>query len=885
MGLYPGRVETNAVFTNPRCADPRFLGLKGALVVGLGPVGSLTAAQLTRSFTRALLEYALERSRQPRPAAGDAGGFGVSALLIGTGAGGITVADSVYALIRGAIRANDTLATTRQQERVSSLEFIELWEDRAIQAVESLHMLSTQAGIRDLFTLEATLHTRDGGLRRLSYDEPPDWWQRLQILGGTRDGQPSDGGLRFAALTGRARTEVRLLSTQRQLVDQFIEGAIAHTRDDRNVARTLFDLLLPNDIKESAPDQDNVVLLLDEESARYPWELLEDASGDGRRPWVVEHGLLRQLEAEEFRHTVQAVSDNTALIIGDPVSRFVELKGAQAEAEAVWKTLQRGFVAEKRVRPNSQEVVSALFARPYKVLHLAGHGVYRYQPDAQSCETCGQTVTDGRAARQRGAPQAITGMVIGDGVFLTPAEVQQMRRVPDLVFINCCYLGRIETSPAGADGERRLPQLAANVATEFIRMGVRAVVAAGWAVDDAAAATFSTVFYDELLKGETFGTAVKVARTAAYDTHPGSNTWGAYQCYGDPEYRLILPSNPARAGGGHVRIVSPAHAVQDLGNVAARLKTGATSDRQWELERIQRIQKAIEEKGWMKKGAVVAALGRAYAEAGRLEEAARFYREALSAEDAAVTAKDVEQLANVEAKHAVARWEKGAALDEEQQTALRQECVSQIERAVTILETLAGPGLGATTEPFGKTAERLSLIGGAYKRLALIERGEKRLAALERMSASYGKAAELAALNRGDTGYPLLNAVAAAVALKWQRPAHAEAEVDGFLKKIGEDIAAARSAIKETLSTSPTFWHYAMSVDAELLDALGSRAIAEGDVERIARSYLDYRGLASEREFGSVFTQIEFLLAMALDEQLRAHMEDLRGRIQRGAQF
>ena len=62
-----------------------------------------------------------------------------------------------------------------------------------------------------------------------------------------------------------------------------------------------------------------------------------------------------------------------------------------------------------------------------------------------------------------------------------------MRRVPDLVFINCCYLGLVEappgTPPTGQ--QRAFPRLAANVATEFIRMGVRAVVAAGWAVDDA----------------------------------------------------------------------------------------------------------------------------------------------------------------------------------------------------------------------------------------------------------------------------------------------------------------------------------------------------------------------------------------------------------------
>ena len=139
-------------------------------------------------------------------------------------------------------------------------------------------------------------------------------------------------------------------------------------------------------------------------------------------------------------------------------------------------------------------------------------------------------------------------MVIGDGVFLTPAEVQQMRRVPDLVFINCCYLGLVAANRPGAaltGQQRAFPRLAANISTEFIRMGVRAVVAAGWAVDDAAAATFSTTFYDEMLKGRAFGEAVKHARCVTFERHPGSNTWGAYQCYGDPEYRLILTDRGA----------------------------------------------------------------------------------------------------------------------------------------------------------------------------------------------------------------------------------------------------------------------------------------------------------------------------------------------------
>jgi CHAT domain-containing protein len=60
-------------------------------------------------------------------------------------------------------------------------------------------------------------------------------------------------------------------------------------------------------------------------------------------------------------------------------------------------------------------------------------------------------------------------------------------------------------------------------------MGVRAVVAAGWEVDDDAAQTFAQTFYDRMLSGASFGEAVFRARKAAFDNHPLVNTWGAYQ--------------------------------------------------------------------------------------------------------------------------------------------------------------------------------------------------------------------------------------------------------------------------------------------------------------------------------------------------------------------
>jgi CHAT domain-containing protein len=102
-------------------------------------------------------------------------------------------------------------------------------------------------------------------------------------------------------------------------------------------------------------------------------------------------------------------------------------------------------------------------------------------------------------------------VLLSDGLMLTAAEIVQMEIVPDLVFLNCCHLGTIDQQPAGPGVE--VNKLAASLARELIKMGVRAVVVAGWAVDDRASQCFAEVFYGALLAGgQPFGPAVHEAR-------------------------------------------------------------------------------------------------------------------------------------------------------------------------------------------------------------------------------------------------------------------------------------------------------------------------------------------------------------------------------------
>jgi tetratricopeptide (TPR) repeat protein len=197
------------------------------------------------------------------------------------------------------------------------------------------------------------------------------------------------------------------------------------------------------------------------------------------------------------------------------------LEGARKEAETVQALLQQhGYGCQLSLEENGVDVINKLYQQPYRVLHIAGHGVYEQltrQGDRRS------------------------GVVLSSGILITAAEIEAMEVVPDLVFLNCCHPGTVKREAVAFN------RLAASVARQLIEMGVRAVVACGWAVDDQAAVVFAKVFYGAMLSGTPFGEAVFQARKEVHVAFPDLNTWGAYQAYGDPSYLLPMAVKRAEA--------------------------------------------------------------------------------------------------------------------------------------------------------------------------------------------------------------------------------------------------------------------------------------------------------------------------------------------------
>jgi pimeloyl-ACP methyl ester carboxylesterase len=879
LGLYPGELKTCQVVLRRR--PPPSTRWRGAIVVGLGQVGELGVGGLAATIAHGALTYAAKLTDRDCETTDDDTSnetmdIGISSLLIGSNEGGVSARDAVLAVLEGIVVANQELREAGRPIRISSLQLVEVLQSKALLAVEDLQFLAEKTRFKGLITVPTRVDTRRGARSQLVFKESEGWWQRLQIKGEPELGEAPDGALRFVALTRRARAESRLVATQRALVETFVKQSISSTRNEPDVCRTLFELLIPNAIKEQSPNRDNLVLVLDEEAARFPWEMLANRWDDDDTPLALNRGLLRQLELKTFRETPLRSSSPWVLVVGNPKlsegAPFAPLPGARAEACAVAALFEKDkqFKVVPQIEESAAHITQSLFAQPYRIVHLAGHGVYQLAlagPDVR-CDHCGAT-SPATAANRKDRLRTVTGMVLGDNAFLTPREVEQMRRVPEIVFINCCHLGYIE-GQKGTGSEDQSPGIqfnafAANVATQFMRIGVRAVVAAGWAVDDGAARAFAVEFYTQMLAGRTFGEAVLTARQKTAEQHPHSNTWGAYQCYGDPGYFLV--DSPPSDFGRSEQFASLEQLINRVEGILAEIDCAGDLGLAVHLSHLDDLKGLLAaDRIWSHHGRAWVGLARAYNAAYQFEAAVECYQKSLLQEDGGLTIHDIEQWTNCECRIAISEWRAfearaGAAASGSQKpelATLRDRVDRAIERLLALHRSLQQDAV---------TSERLAILGSAYKRRALLypARSERatRVRALQESMSRYKEAASRKA---GRAFYPLLNWAALDLVLRW----HGETPVtdNADAADLDAKLELARAGLEAAIAEELDVWGLATRADMALLIRLRSD-VAMDEMRRAAAdkelrdAYREVRRLANEREYQSILEQFEFLSDMA----------------------
>jgi tetratricopeptide (TPR) repeat protein len=855
-GLYPSSVGSHQIFINarPNLARGSFMPRpKAVIVVGLGEEGKLQAADLANSVRLAVIAWAqrLAEDKTHEPF------FKLATTLIGSGGTGVTAGEAARLIAHGVSEANavlkDMQAGAGTWPRVNHLHFIELYLDRAADAWRALRM--QEAATPGLYDIVDRVEVGTGPLQR-----PVDTGYRGAdydfITIETKEEKGGVPQISYTLDTKRARSEVRGQRTQSALIRELVATASSDQNRDQQIGHTLFTLLVPVELEAYLAGSGEMVIALDAGTARIPWELL-DHDANEPPPWALRVKLLRKLRIAKFREYVtDADADACALVIGEPEcpGEYPRLYGARREADAVRTCLTQPGALDvdmvtalisadvDQVGSNARDVVNTLFEKPWRIVHIAGHGM----------------------PGENGKPG---GVVLSTG-FLGPDEIRNMRAVPELVFVNCCHL-------AGGDANQLLnydrASFASGVAGALIEIGVRCVIAAGWAVDDDAASVFANTFYASLLQGRRFIDAVDEARKATYALSTHLNTWAAYQCYGDPDWVFRQKGPDAN------RATEPS--IEDFSGVASAVSLKLALERiivrtkfqgadvAEQLRNLAQLEKLFGSK-WGRSGDVAELLGQAFVEAGDVEAGLQWYERAVAAPDAQASIKAAEQLANVRARLAWEIVEKAARdLDDRKkgekasgQTARARAAARRarlgaersLRKAITRADRLIAQSLELLTRLIAlePTMERASLIGAAYKRGALVDGAAGRRARVQRhlrqMRAAYQNAQELGEKS-GATNvyYPAANRLTAEVAL--------HAGTRGWRSLDRETASTVRKSLQTKSATDPDFWSVVGETELDQYEALAARKLAPVR-KQLSRAYDDlHKRVTATRMWSSVY--------------------------------
>lgn len=544
-GLIRGELGQPFLLDDPR--QPAAAPVRRAIaVIGMGLPGRFGVPQAT------------VLARELCWALGRVGKRHLATRLIGAGRSNLPIRTAVSAWIRGIKHA----LTGRSGRVLRRITFIESDPGRVIEIHDALLAEKHEYGRRRRLLLDVVAL---GDSEREAYRR-----RRVELLrrdieeAPRRDGSPAritvslEGDqYRFGALTDQASVPEREIHLDRRLVERANDELAAEPSFARQVelGQFLGRLLLPHDLGPEVFERAPLVLLLDAATARIHWELTaapgaREAAGEERYSvFLGALGLTRQL-----RTTFAPLPDPPppprrvlrVVVVADP-AEDARLPGAEEEGAAVAELFERFNAVHEGTR-NRVEVVRMfgpraasrtavlrqLILRHCDVLHFAGHCAYD------------------------SADPAASGWVFSDGERISARELRRIDRIPRFVFSNACQSG---ITPDRS--ELRAADLAPSFAEAFFERGVSNFVCTAWPVDDAAARDFALALYGALLGVDPQGgprpeggprrdgfaamhEAMIAARGAIADTPRGALTWGAYQHYGNPYFRLFDPG----AGGG-----------------------------------------------------------------------------------------------------------------------------------------------------------------------------------------------------------------------------------------------------------------------------------------------------------------------------------------------
>jgi len=550
-GVFAGELGQNFFLPDPREFS------RMVVLAGMGHPGTFREAEL--GILARELAWTLGRS----------GRANLFTVLIGAGAGNLNTAAAVRAWLRGVRRAlYDGIATA--EPRLDRITFVEFSEDKFVLMHRELSVAVDEFAANPEEPLDIIYRGPDAGEIKAAEKKAEElacargkarWKKSLASRGENDDAEPIRLTVRlrrdtfeFGALTAEASMPQRDTQIDPVLIEEVnnqLPGA-ENPAQQLDRGHLLGRLLLPRDLRDVISQESlPVVLTVDATTARIHWEMLSLEQAGTTVEFKPEAflgsraGLTRQLRttfAQLPEPPLLAGRTLRVLVVADP-AEDAPLPGAQEEGEAVAAIFEefgrhgrpvevlRLFGPGQATRVN---VLDQLINHRFDILHYAGHCFFDPKDPPSS------------------------GWVFSNGHILRAYELSRVDRVPRFIFSNACESG---ITPDRA--EKRSAEMAPSFAEAFFARGVANFVCTAWPVGDAAALAFARRVYRGALglRGDTplpelFHQAMAAGRREIGRSDLGLQTWGAYQHYGDPNFRFIpkgetaaAPARPPSAGG------------------------------------------------------------------------------------------------------------------------------------------------------------------------------------------------------------------------------------------------------------------------------------------------------------------------------------------------
>jgi len=301
-----------------------------------------------------------------------------------------------------------------------------------------------------------------------------------------------------------------LNNAQRKKIEKHI-NILNHIK---NIGRILADELLTPAIKAriNETSSQNMIIRIDDNLVHILWELL----------CINDELLCQKFNLGREVRTKQNTSHYKETSINSPLKMWI----ISDPYDQLSMTIQEGRnICNYMDRLNNKEIIVDTLhqsqimpyeinekIRDFDIVHFAGHMEYNEKKPDEN------------------------GWHLSNGIFQAKdiLKLKDSGSLPSFVFSNACQSAKTSAWNNSSTPSNHL-QHSYGLANAFMISGVKHYIGTICEIIDTSGSQFASFFYESLVKGESIGKSVRIARQKLLKNNPDDIGWATYLLYGDPD--------------------------------------------------------------------------------------------------------------------------------------------------------------------------------------------------------------------------------------------------------------------------------------------------------------------------------------------------------------